>query len=247
MSMRYITAWTAASASIIAVAVVGCALAAVPGETAAVPGVVQAGAGSATPRGTPNLIVGEVRLDAGRYLMGGMGDRGRGFAIEITVPDGWSSLEDFSVRKDYGPTEAQAGPGLGVWPISNRYVNACTDHTLLDPPPGPSIDDLIEAIARQPGVTSAEPTAVMIDGYPGKSVEVTVATDITTCGAQAFWIWGSAGDPRFVQGNDEVNRIYVLDIDGTRETFFARIPAMTTATDRAELEGIIASIEIQPR
>ncbi len=245
--MKRIAPWNVAGAVVIAVALIGCTLAPSPQETAGVPGASPEIARSTTPKGTPKLIAGAVGLEAGRYLMGGMGEKGKGFAIEITVPAGWSSLEDFSVLKNYGTSEALAGPGLGVWPITNRYVNACTDHTLLDPPPGPSIDHLVKSISGQPGVRSAAPIGVTIDGYRGKSVDVTVTTDIATCGVESFWLWGSANDPRFVQGNDELNRIYVLDVEGTRQTFFARIPTMTTAADRAELEAIIASIKIQPR
>jgi hypothetical protein len=43
-----------------------------------------------------------------------------------------------------------------------------------------------------------------------------------------------------------MNRMYILDVDGQRFTFSARIPARTTAADRAELEAVIASIDIQP-
>jgi hypothetical protein len=43
-----------------------------------------------------------------------------------------------------------------------------------------------------------------------------------------------------------IDRIYALDVDGTRFTFFARIPSRTTAADRAELQAIIDSIGIEP-
>jgi hypothetical protein len=43
-----------------------------------------------------------------------------------------------------------------------------------------------------------------------------------------------------------MDRIYALDVDGTRFTFNARLPADATAEERAELEAIIASMDIEP-
>jgi hypothetical protein len=167
------------------------------------------------------------------------------FPMSITVPSGWSGFR-FGINKNYGPLDADAGTALGLWEITNRFVDPCTDHTLLDPTPGPGIDELIDALASQPGIDAGPPTDVTVDGYRGKFIELTVTTDIETCGFQGFWLWASAdGDRRFVQGTNEMNRIYVLDVDGVRHTFYARIPARTTAADRAEIEAIIASIDIE--
>jgi hypothetical protein len=87
---------------------------------------------------------------------------------------------------------------------------------------------------------------VTVDGYSGKFVELTVTADITKCGDK-FWIWASPdGNSRWVQGTNEMNRMYILDVEGRRFTFSARIPARTTSGDRAELDAIIGSIDIQP-
>ncbi len=101
-------------------------------------------------------------------------------------------------------------PFLIAWQISNRFNHPCTDHTLSSPAPGPGVDELLDALASQPGITAGPITDVTIDGYSGKSVELTVATDINTCPADigeapqsGFWLWASAdGDRRYVQGSD---------------------------------------------
>jgi hypothetical protein len=162
------------------------------------------------------------------------------------VPSGWTAFRGFADDKNYGPRDAEAGASFVVWEIKNRYVDPCTDHTLLEPAPGPGIDDLVDALATQPGIKAGPPTPVTVDGYRGKFVELTVTTDIETCGFQGFWLWGEPGDHKWVQGTNEMDRVYVLDVDGVRRTFFARFPARTTAADRAELEAIIDSIEIEP-
>jgi len=53
-------------------------------------------------------------------------------------------------------------------------------------------------------------------------------------------------EPRYVQETNELNRIYIVDVEGERLTFNGRFPAVTTAADRSELEAIIASIDIEP-
>ena len=74
--------------------------------------------------------------------------------------------------------------------------------------PGPGIDELLTALASQPGITAGPLTDVTVDGYSGKYVEVTVATDIATCPVDdgdaplsGFWLWASPdGDRRYVPG-----------------------------------------------
>lgn len=167
-------------------------------------------------------------------------------SLTITIPnDGWVSYATFAADKNYGPSDAEAGASFVVWRIENRYVVPCiesgTPPPALDPSPGPGIDELLQALASQTGLSAGPLTPVTIDGFSGKFVELTVTTDIATC-QDGFYPWVD----KYVQGNNEVLRVYALDVDGFRLTFFARIPERTTEADRAELESIIASIDIEP-
>ncbi len=200
-----------------------------------------------TPTPSPKPLPDAGALEPGRYWLNPVGAPNVTPLprIALTLPAGWSAAGDL-LLKNYGPTDAEAGPSLVAWQVSGTYVDPCTDHTLVQPSPGPGIDALANAFAHQPGTTAGPPTGVTVDGYSGKFVELTVTADITKC-PDTFWIWGSPdGNSRYVQGNNEMNRMYILDVEGRRFTFNARIPARTTAADRAELEAIIASIDIQP-
>ena len=203
---------------------------------------------SPSPTASPRLVTPDARIEAGRYLVQAQAAPGVApFRAAITVPAGYTSLGTESVLKSSGPAAPVSdGTGFGLWQISNRYVHPCTDHTLLDPVPAKTVDALVAALASQPGITAGPATPVTIDGYHGKSVELTVTTPIETCGTDGFWLWGDAVDHRYVQSTGETDRIYVLDIDGVRRTFFLRIPADTTAADRAELEAMVASADILP-
>ena len=94
-------------------------------------------------------------------------------------------------------------------------------------------------------MVAGAPVDVVVAGYRGKSIDRTVTTDLDT-GPGGFWMWGDPGGYRYAQVNGEVDRIYVLDVDGQRQTFFLRIPPRTTPADRAQLESIVDSIDLQP-
>lgn len=242
-----------AAAAVVVVGVVGLNL--VPGS--AQPGVGAAPLPTPTATATPNAAPSASPIpylptsgviEPGRYRIPETQYQATGLTIE--VPAGWTSLGNNLLSKDYG-RGTEPGALLAVWPITGTFVDPCTDHTLVQPTPGPGIDALAEALANQPGTEAGPPTAVTVDGYPAKLVESTVIADIETCGSgsglDGFWLWAAPdGDHRYVQGTNEVNRIYIVDIDGERLTFNGRFPAVTTAADRAELEAIIASIDIEP-
>jgi hypothetical protein len=212
---------------------------------------------TATPGATPALLQGVSQLAPGRYRLGSAGlvVGSVPATVSITVPSGWTSDGSALVNKNYtGPSDAAAaGAAFGVWQISDRFRQPCTDHALFTPAPGPGTAELLGALASQPGITAGPITDVTVDGYSGKYVELTVATNIATCAVDAgeaplsgFWLWASPdGDRRYVQGSDETDRIYAVDVGGKRLTFFARIPKRTTTADRAELQAIIDSIAIE--
>jgi hypothetical protein len=166
-------------------------------------------------------------------------------SISVTVPPGWGLTYDGQAVNRLG---VDADPLVWAWQIDNRFKHPCTDHTLLSPAPGPGVTDLVFALASQPGITAGPITDVTIDGYRGKYVELTTATDPLTCGTGDgdFWLWASPNGEHFFAGENTTHRVYALDIDGTRYTFFARIQATTTAEDRATIETIIDSMDVEP-
>ena len=168
-------------------------------------------------------------------------DASTGPDVMITIPStGWTNFEGFAADKNYG---GLAGPSFLVWHIFGVEAQPCTtgDPVLATPSPGPTVDDLISVLGAQTGVAASKPVDVTIDGFVGKSIELTVPSDITACTA-GFYPFSD----KFAQDPNEVERIYVLDVQGARFTFFLRIPARTTPADLAELQGIVDSVHILP-
>jgi hypothetical protein len=91
----------------------------------------------------------------------------QGFATE-----GWMTW--FGAVK-YVPEDADGFTGLSITTVSNLVGDGCRDHTALDPPVGPTVDDLAIALSQlAPFEVTAPPTDVTLFGYQGKHVELTV-------------------------------------------------------------------------
>lgn len=224
------------------------------------PRAAQPGAGavaSATPTSTPvptpvpslspfpSLPPEGLVMEPGRYQLSGR--HSAGMSLSVEVPAGWTVESSDMIAKNRGLLDSEAGALFAFWPISGTFADPCTDHTLVVPTPGPGVDALADALADQPGTEAGPPSAVTVDGYPGKVVDSMVTADIEPCGVNGFWLWAwPDGQPRWVQGTDELNRMFVVNVDGERLTFNGRYPAAITAADRAELDAIIASIDIEP-
>jgi hypothetical protein len=205
-----------------------------------------------TPSPSPKPLPNSGQVEPGRYTLITAGEIAPGPfpQLAVTVPAGWSADGGGLLLKNYGASDAEAGPALVAWQMSGTFVDPCTNHTLVKPTAAPGTDALVNALAdayaHQPGTSAGPPTAVTVDGYSGKVVELTVKADITKC-PDNFWIWGSNdGNSRYVQGTNEIDRMYILNVEGHRFNFSARIPERTTTADRAELEAILASVGIQP-
>jgi len=203
-------------------------------------------AASPTPSSEPSSSGGPVA--PGRYTIEPFGIQPGTSSpkITVTVPAGWQIFDAILIEKNSGGNDANVGPAIMAWQISGTFVDPCTDHRLVTPGPKPGVDALIAALRDEPGTNASAPVAVTIDGHRGKSVDLTAPADVAKCGSDAFWLWASPdGQYRDVVAN-ELNRIYVLDVDGQRFTFSARIPAGTSAADRAEIDRMIQSITIEP-
>ena len=211
-----------------------------------------------TPSPSPQPLPSQGAIEPGTYWLNAGPTGGFGAnplpRIAVTLPAGWTAAGDLLLNNytpdlnlgELDPSDTGAGPSLVAWQICGTFVDPCSNLTLVKPTPGPGIDALAAALGHQPGTTAGPPTAVTVGGYSGKYVELTVTADITKC-AGNFHIWASPdGNSRWVQGTNEMNRIYILDVEGHRFTFSARIPGRTTAADRTELETILASIHIEP-
>ena len=117
----------------------------------------------------------------------------------------------------------------------------CSDQEtaeLLDPPVGPSVDDLVTAISNLEGYEATPPEDITVSGFSGKEFTLTAPAD--GCGAT----WATA-DRTTGMGAGEVNLLRIIDVDGVRVMIsLAHHPQETPDASVAAVLGIIGSVQI---
>ena len=146
--------------------------------------------------------------------------------------------------------------GLSVWDVGRVARNAChwRGH-LYDP--GPTVDDLVAALAAQPMRNATTPIDVTLGGYHGEYLEWSVPTDMVVTGDSDFagcsvfpsnghrdfvsWFGNGYGE-RYQQVAGQVDRLWVLNVHGQRLVVDATYSPDTTEAERLELGQIAKSL-----
>lgn len=233
--------WRIAAAAVIGLLVIGAGAVFLGRAT---PGGV--GAPGATPTPSPTAAatpqaIQNGPLAPGRYIVSSMAPLAD-VPIRFTfdVPDGWSGelgavwLTDKESRPPDGAT-------LGFMPGGSLYSEPCG----APPPPdievGPAVDDFANALADHPLLDVTDPVDVTLDGYAGKYVDLQIPSDISACPTSYFpWEPGI-----YAQGPGQRWHLWILDVDGVRVVVQSTDYAGTSAQDRAELEAMVDSLQIE--
>jgi len=177
----------------------------------------------------------------------GSGDH-EGFRVQ--TPRGWYSPD--------GRTVLKRGPevlAVSVWDVEKVPRDACHWRGTLGEP-GPTVDDLVGALVAQKPRIATEPTEGTLGGYPGRYLEWLVPADMVVtgdadfhgCDSQEnghldFVGWFSNLDAeQYAQVAGQVDRLWVLDVDGQRLLVDAAYSPDTTHADRSELDQVAESI-----
>jgi hypothetical protein len=211
-------------------------------------------AGTATPSGppAPSAIDAAVRLSgngslaAGRYYLDN-----RHFTnasrLTFTVPAGWTTEEYGELYKDRDePGEVK----FITWVLTHVFSDVCQWGTLVDV--GTTVDELVTALMEQEGREALAPTSVTVGGFPAKRLELTVPADLdtATCTNGVLRYWPAPG-PDLSDGDccappGSTDWVYVVDVAGNRLVVVARQHPGSSVENRAELQGVVDSIEIEP-
>ena len=162
----------------------------------------------------------------------------------FTVPDGWASNDaGAAITKPATGIVAPNGVGLlfgrGGWLRSDPCIKV---DTLPDIPVGPSVDDFANALADHPLIDATTPTSVSLGGYSGKYMDLQLPSDISDC-TFAYYAWQPSMP---AQGPNHRLHLWILDVEGIRVVVQTADFAGTTASDLAELQAIVDSIQIEP-
>lgn len=190
-----------------------------------------------TATGLPELGDGSIR-DAGRYRVLNAGIRPT--VVSVEVPAGWSSSGNWVVIGPRG-NDAPDGMAIRFYTLPNLAANPLSHaEGNLDPPVGPTVDDLVQAIVTHPGWTATEPTDITIDGRAGQLVTIMIPLDAD--GNFYFYadpagggIWGFAPGQTFDW--------YIVDVDGQRLIIDAFHYPDTSEEDLSAQRAVVESVQ----
>lgn len=165
----------------------------------------------------------------------------------ITFPKGWRVREG-----DQFDSNIEQFDELVIQPfvVGSVYADACRGDRGALTQVGPGVDDLVDALLAQPGPAKTT-VQTTLGGYPATRVDLRVPDRMQTencfrgpgTGAQ---IWLNGPDNYLYLDPDGLLSIYVVDVDGERAVFTSQHkPAHTSAEDKAELQEVLDSIQIQ--
>ena len=201
---------------------------------------------TATPSPKPTLAVpllGGQTLQPGSYRVGYV----LPLNVVVTVGPGWHSFADAFVLS------AGERTAVAFYRVMNGYSDPCDwqGHE-LEPAIGPSVDDLMAAVASRPERKPSQPAPLTLSSWSGKVVEWSVPLDanFADCDLGQYQTWtvsnwggGDVGQ-RFQQAPGQMNRYYALDINGTRLVIDESWGTDATAVERTELRALVESLSI---
>jgi len=199
---------------------------------------------SATPQASASATSGAIPLGGligpikpGTYLWDSIDT----YRVTVTVPDGWSN--DWALLKD--------DMSLSVWEVANTYRDPCKSvSTVLTPPLGPTVQDLVAALEQQVGTNPTAPKPVTVAGHAGQLVELDWPSDIDVSACEGrdyrLWVAPGEGDPSRSMSLGAHTILWIVDVDGSRLVIDADYrPGAAASAHRAELQALVDSIRIE--
>jgi hypothetical protein len=145
--------------------------------------------------------------------------------------------------------------GLSAWIVGQVPTDPCQNRsTLVTPAAG--VDGLVQAILAQKGRNATDPVDVTLAGFKGQYLEWTVPADVqfadgdeyhaVGCDDQNYLSWnGRTGGTRYQQVPDQVDRLWILDVDGQPVVIDASYSPGAPATVREELAAIVDTLRFE--
>lgn len=213
-------------------------------------GPAAASSPSRAPDPSPTMTIpdGQVEAPPGTYALPIAGRKPTGGPMQalVQLPQGYQ-VGDGGWYIQSGPKDtAPDWNGLAVWDVKGVYSHPCQEGaTPVDP--GPSVTDLAKAIAAQPMRAASDPIPVRIAGYEGQYVQWSVPddADFSQCPGGRFNSYTDAlGGTRWQQGPGQVDRLWILDVEGNRVVINAFHGPESTKDQIAAVTEMVDTITI---
>ena len=170
-----------------------------------------------------------------------------GYRYTLTVPaSGWTSAvaENGIAISTEGPAQEWSA-SLIIWgevgPATVVYGKACqwAGSNVI---PGPTVEDLADALAGLDDFETFGPTDVTVAGHDGKRVQLTVPgnVDFSDCHEGEY----RSIDGRSYQETGQIDDVRVVDVNGHRIYLYATYQAATPAETRTQIDHIVDLMSI---
>ena len=150
---------------------------------------------------------------------------------------GYRQRREGLVQGVCGPPTRTRGDGLDRGQRAGRPVRPVD----IDPPLGPSVNDLADVLASQPYTVLHEDSPVTLDGYRGRYLDYTA--DPTKCFSMERWT-SDGGIRQALDG--ERDRVWILDVEGARSSWTPSISRRHRTPTALLLRTIVESVQIRP-
>lgn len=209
--------------------------------------------GSASPSPSPTAsptatvaapLASRAALPEGPHLLslgGSLG--GPSITVTLVAPD-WYGADLGRLEKGDAPDEAAMLAFSGE--VLYVYGDPCRWSTTRPARPSTTVDAFIAAMSAQKSRNATKPVDVTVGGYAGKSITVHVPDDarFDQCDGGTFGFWTAASFPdpaRFNTGPGQMDKLWVLDVDGELVVIDGSYYKGTPQTVIDELEAIAVS------
>jgi hypothetical protein len=184
-------------------------------------------------------------LEPGTYVAGDP------FSLRVTftLPAGWIGSIGGPYNVHLGWADKPGGISFSIF--DKVSADPChSERGYLDPPPGPSVADLATALAKMPGIVVTRVSDVSVDGYSGTQLTMSAPDSFASCTfssfSEGFVIWQLPLGKTQSMSKGERDRVWILDVAGTRIVIVVSDDPGYSDPQRAELQAIFDSIHIEP-
>jgi hypothetical protein len=187
----------------------------------------------------------DLQLDPGAYGLtaNGVSDS----VVVVQAPEGYQNIGGwtFATGEPFSAMGFQTADRVPPDPCGSE------EHSKFDAAvdPGPSVEDLAEALVAQKGAVTSEPVPVTVDGRQGLYLTYRVAKgiDVLKCEARAFDVFSTGPGSWYLEASRERAAIWILGLDGERLVLaWVAVPGVTRAQMR-ELTRMVESARFVER
>jgi hypothetical protein len=158
--------------------------------------------------------------------------------IDFTVPEGW-----FKGNVPFAVWESSSNSNVGFHAPENLLAEPCNMNSgPLEPAVGPTTAEFVDALGTLDGLTVSEPVDVIVSDYPGKQVDV-AADPADACDELGLWDFAGFRVPG--PGPDASERLWIIDVDGTRLLIASRLRAGASPDVAEALQRVVDSVRIE--